>query len=138
MKRGLILALALCACAPSRQPVQVWEGSGRVLLRDQHYRLTFTVNDQTHDLRGQLLNKTSGDIFQVSGTFLPVAGAAELTAQVTAGSGVKLNASLLGFGISGIGLKSDAMLVGHVVGPVFSGSLRVNGIEYPISLTRTQ
>lgn len=138
MKRLLLLPLLLVACAPLSQSVQVWEGSGRVLLRDQHYRLTFTVNDQTHDLRGQLENRTSGDRFEVEGTFLPTQGGATLTAAVSAGNGVKLNASILGFGVSNVALKSGALLTGQVVGQTLSGELRINGLAYPVSLMRTR
>lgn len=105
MRRLLLPVLALTACAPQAQPVQVWEGSGRVLLRDQSYRLTFTVNDQTHALRGVLENRTSGVKYLVDGTFLPVQGGAEVTAKVTAGDGAKLNASILGFGVSNVALR---------------------------------
>lgn len=138
MKRLLPLLLPLAACAPQVQPVQVWEGTGRVLLREQSYRLTFTVNDQTHDLRGQLENRSSGDTFLVKGTYLPLLGEAEITAEVTAGSSTKLGASIFGVGISGISLKSDALLSGRVVQNVFNGNLRVNGISYPVTLNRVK
>lgn len=136
----LVGAMALCcvvaSCAPQAQPVQIWEGTGRIALREQAYRLTFTVNDSTHELKGQLQNRSSGDTFLVTGTYLPVVGGAEVTAQVTAGGGATLNASLLGFGISGVSLKSDALLTGQIKGEVFSGALRVNGLAYPLALTR--
>lgn len=144
MNRLLLLPLLLLAsCAPQSQsmqgqPVQVWEGTGRVLLRDQHYRLTFTVNNQTHDLKGQLENRTSGDRFKVKGTYLPTQVGATLTAEVSAGEGVNLHASILGFGISNVALKSGALLTGQAVGQTFSGELRINGLAYPISLIRTR
>ena len=135
---GLVL-LALTACAPQLQtPVQVWEGTGRVLLREQSYRLTFSADPQTHQLAGTLENRSSGDRFQASGTLLPVEGGAELTAQITAGSGARLNASVLGFGVSGLSLKADALLSGRVAGEVFQGSLRVNGVAYPLELRRVR
>ena len=137
MKRLLPL-LVLTACAPKPQPVQVWEGSGRVLLRDQAYRLTFTVNDQTHALRGQLENRSNGVKYLVDGTFLPVQGGAEITAKVTAGEGAKLNASILGFGLSNVAVKSDALLTGRVAGHTFNAELTVNGVRYDVQFTRSQ
>lgn len=137
MKR-LLLLLLLPSCAPQVQPVQVWEGTGRVLLREQTYRLTFTVNDQTHDLRGQLENRSSGDTFLVKGTYLPLQGEAEMTAEVTAGSNTKLGASIFGVGISGISLKSDGLISGRIAQNVFTGNLRVNGLAYPLTMTRVR
>lgn len=137
MRRLLLPVLALTACAPQPQPVQVWQGSGRVLLRDQSYRLTFTVNDQTHALRGVLENRTSGVKYLVDGTFLPVQGGAEVTAKVTAGDGAKLNASILGFGVSNVALKSDALLSGRVTGNVFDAQLTVNGVRYAVPFIRS-
>ncbi|RJF73471.1 hypothetical protein D3875_19900 [Deinococcus cavernae] len=137
MKRLLPL-LALSACAPRPQPVQVWEGSGRVLLQEQLYRLTFTVNDQTHALRGQLQNRNNGVNYFVDGTFLPVQGGAEITAKASAGDGAKLNASLLGFGVSNITPKSDALLTGRVTGNTFDATLTVNGLRYSVAFTRMQ
>jgi len=142
MKRLLLLPLALAACAPGvtgRQPVQVYEGAGRVLLREQRYRLTFTVNERTHELTGTLENLTSRDRFEAWGTLLPFAeNEAELTVQVTAGSSPTLNASILGVGISGVSLKSDALLTGRVTGEVFSGNLLVNRVPYPVTLRRVR
>lgn len=142
MRRLLLLPLALVACAPSvtgTQPVHVYEGAGRVLLREQHYRLTFTVNERTHELTGTLENLTSRDRFGVRGNLLPVARTeAELTAQVTAGDSPTLNASILGVGISGVTLKSGALLTGRVVGEVFSGKLLVNRVPYPVTLRRVR
>ncbi|MHA0034304.1 hypothetical protein [Deinococcus sp. PESE-13] len=138
---GLGLALlSLSACAPQlqSQSVEVWEGTGRVLLREQSYRLTFSADPRTHQLAGTLENRSSGDRFQASGTLLPVAEGAELTAQITAGSGARLSASVLGFGVSGVALKSDALLTGRVAGAVFKGSLRVNGVAYPLELRRVR
>lgn len=142
MRRLLLPALVLSACAPTvtdRQPVQVYEGTGRVLLREQRYRLVFTVNERTHELAGTLENQSSKDRFEARGTLLPILGSeAELTVQVTAGSSPALNASILGVGISGVTLKSDALLTGRVVDGVFTGTLLVNKIPYPITLRRVQ
>lgn len=142
MKWLLFLPLTLGACAPAvtgRQSVQIYEGTGRVLLREQHYRLTFTVNERTHELTGTLENLTSRDRFGARGTLLPVAEReAELTVQVTAGESPTLDASILGVGISGISLKSGALLTGRVVGEVFSGNLLVNRVPYPVTLRRVR
>ncbi|GGO21770.1 hypothetical protein [Deinococcus humi] len=140
MRRLLPLALLLAACAPAvrPQPVQTWEGSARVLLSVQQYRLTFTVDPVSHALSGTLANLSSGDRFEASGTLLPAGDAAELTAQVTPGSAPRLNAGILGFGISGLSLKAEAMLSGQITGELFAGSLRVNGLRYPLTLRRVQ
>lgn len=138
MKRLILPLLALTACAPNPQPVQVWEGSGRVLLQEQSYRLTFTVNDQTHALRGQLENRSNGAKYLLDGTFLPVQGGAEVTANASPGQGAKVNASILGFGVSQLALKSDAMLTGRVVGRTFDAQLTVNGVRYSVKFTRSQ
>lgn len=134
------LALLLAACAPAvrPQPVQVWEGSARVLLTEQRYRLTFTVNPVNYALSGTLANLSSGDRFEAAGTLLPGAGGTELSAQVTPGTAPRLNAGILGFGISGVSLKSGAFLSGQVRGGLFDGSLRVSGIRYPLTLRRVQ
>lgn len=134
------LALTLCACAPrvQSQPVQIWEGSGRVALQEQHYRLTFTADQQTHALSGTLENLKSGDRFLASGSLLPTSDSAELTAYLSAGGGAKLGASALGVGVSGVALKADALLSGRVAGEVFSGTLRVNGVAYPLELRRVR
>lgn len=140
---GLLL-LALTGCAPAVQvpaqahPVQVWEGTGRVLLREQGYRLTFTADPRTHLLSGTLENRSSGDRFQATGTLLPGPDGAELTAHITAGNGARLSASVLGLGVSGLALKSDALLSGRVAGEVFRGALRVNGVAYPVELRRVR
>jgi hypothetical protein len=140
LRRLLPLALLLAACAPAvrPQPVQVWEGSARVLLSVQQYRLTFTVDPLSHALSGTLANLSSGDRFEASGTLLPAIEGAELTAQVTPGSAPQLNAGILGFGISGLSLKSEALLSGQISGDLFSGSLRVSGLRYPLTLRRIQ
>lgn len=140
LKRLLPLALLLAACAPAvrPQPVQVWEGSARVLLTVQQYRLTFTVDPVTHALSGTLANLSSGDRFEAGGTLLPAGDGAELTAQVTPGNAPRLNAGILGFGVSGVSLKADAFLSGQIKENLFSGSLRVNGIRYPLTLRRVQ
>lgn len=140
MRRALLLPLLLGACAPAArpQPVQVWEGSARVLLTVQHYRLIFTVDPVSHALSGTLANLSSGDRFEAAGTLLPAGDVAELSAQVTPGNAPRLNAGILGFGISGVTLKSDAFLSGQVRGGLFDGSLRVNGVRYPLTLRRVQ
>ncbi|MDV6375210.1 hypothetical protein [Deinococcus arenicola] len=140
MKRLIPLALLLAACAPAArpQPVQVWEGSARVLLTVQAYRLTFTVNPVSYALSGTLANLSSGDRFEGTGTLLPSGDGAELSVQVTPGTVPRLNAGILGFGIGGVSLKADAFLSGQVKGDLFDGSLRVNGIRYPLTLRRVQ
>ncbi|WP_226342648.1 hypothetical protein [Deinococcus sp. AJ005] len=140
MKRLLPIALLLAACAPAvrPQPVQVWEGSARVLLTVQQYRLTFTVNPVNYALSGTLANLSSGDRFEATGTLLPGTDGAEMSVQVTPGNVPRLNAGILGFGISGVALKSDAFLSGQVRDGLFDGSLRVNGIRSPMTLRRVQ
>lgn len=135
-----VFALALAACTPALkpQPVQVWEGSARILLRTQDYRLTFTVDPVTHLLSGSLENRSSGDRFGAQGTLLTGPYGAELTAQLTAGEAPRFNASVLGFGVSGVSPKADALLGGRVAGDLFTGSLRVAGVRYPLSLNRVQ
>lgn len=118
------------------QAVEVWEGSARVLLREQRYRLTFTVRPTDYALSGTLENVSSGDRFALSGTRLPVPGGAELTAQVTAGPSTRLNVNVLGVGLTGVGPKSDALLSGRVTGDLFQDSLRVNGVAYDLELRR--
>lgn len=132
-----LLGGLLVGCAPSAQPVQTWEGSARVALREQRYRLTFTVNDQTHDLRGQLENRTSGDRFSVSGTWLPVGASATVTAQVSPGESPTLRASLLGFGVGDLPLKASALLTATVSGTNMAGELRIGGLNYPVQFRRT-
>ena len=138
MKRLLPIALLLSACAPttSSQPVQLWEGSARILLSVQRYRLTFTENPVTHDIRGTLENRTSGDSFQAEGTLLPISGGAILSAQITAGDSPKLRASILGFGIQDISLKGGALLAGTIQNDMLNGSLRINGIRYGLNMKR--
>lgn len=140
MKPALLLPLLLAACVPAArpQPVQVWEGSARVLLTVQQYRLTFTVDPVSHALSGTLANLSSGDRFEAGGTLLPAGDAAELSAQVTPGDAPRVHAGILGFGISGVTLKSDAFLSGQVRDGLFDGSLRVNGVRYPLTLRRVQ
>lgn len=140
MKRLLPLALALAACAPApgAQPVQVWEGSARVLLSVQRYRLTFTENPVTHEIRGTLDNRTSGDSFQAEGTLLPITGGAILSAQVTAGDSPRLRAGVLGFGVEDISLKGGALLTGTVLGDTLTGGLRINGVRYGLSMKRVR
>ncbi|SMB93096.1 hypothetical protein [Deinococcus hopiensis] len=137
----LLLPLSLGACTPAMnsQPVQVFEGTGRVLLREQRYRLVFTVDPKTHELNGTLENQTSKDRFEAQGTLLPVsAEEAELTVRVAVGNSLTLNASVLGFGINGVSLKSDALLTGRVVGEVFTGNLLVNRVPYRVTLRRVR
>lgn len=139
-KKGwqVLLGLVLVSCVPQPKPqeVQVWEGSAYILFQKQEYRLVTTINNSTHELKGTLENKTSGDRFNAAGTFLPLGREAELTAEITAQSGVKLRASILGFGIEDLALKANALLSGRVVNKVFKGSLRVNGITYPLTMNR--
>lgn len=132
---GIVL---LTSCVPLLKPqeVQVWEGSTYILFQKQEYRLIVTINQATHDLKGTLENKTSGDRFNAAGTFLPLEDAAELTAEITAQSGVKLKASVLGFGIEDLALKANALLSGRVDQDVFKGSLRVNGVNYPLTMKK--
>lgn len=132
---GIVL-LTSCVLSPKPQEVQVWEGRTYILFQKQEYRLIATVNQATHDLKGTLENKTSGDRFNAAGTFLPLEDSAELTAEITAQSGVKLKASILGFGIEDLALKANALLSGRVYKDIFKGSLRVNGVTYPLTMKR--
>lgn len=145
MNRAPLLALAAalslplpgCAPAPQAQPVEVWTGQAQVLLTTQRYRLTYTVNPGTYELKGTLENLTSRDRFVVEGTSLPAEGGAEVSMIVTAQDGLRLNASILGFGFSNLALKAGAVLSARQVGTRMTGRLNVNGIGYPISFTRS-
>lgn len=140
MRRLLPLALLLAACAPAptAQPVQVWEGSARVVLSVQLYCLTFTGNLQTHEIRGTLQNRSSGDTFQASGTLLPTEDGDVLSAQVLAGDSPKFQASLLGFGVQNVSFKSGALLTGTIRSETLSGHLRIAGVRYPLSMRRVR
>ncbi|MFC4425300.1 hypothetical protein [Deinococcus navajonensis] len=137
-----MLALSLLgACTPAAhlvQPVEVYEGQARILLLEQPYRLTFTVNPTTHELRGTLEQRRTADRFEVSGTLLDTAEGEEVTAQVSAGAAPRFNASLLGFGVTGLSLKADALLTGRIRNRILEGSLRVGGVRYPLHMRRVQ
>ena len=125
LSAALLLTATACVPAPQVQPVEVWEGHAQVLLTRQQYRLTFTVNGGTHDLRGTLENLSSRDRFLVAGTALPAGD-------------VRLNASILGFGFTNLSLKANAVLSARQTGRTMTGKLNVNGLGYPITLTRVQ
>ncbi|MFC4639415.1 hypothetical protein [Deinococcus hohokamensis] len=144
MKRPLLafaLMSVLGACTPAAGPtqmVQVYEGQARILLLPQPYRLTFTVNPATHELRGTLEQRRTGDRFEVTGTLLDTADGEELTAQVSAGAAPRFNATLLGFGVTGLSLKADALLSGRISHRVLDGHLRVGGVRYALTMRRVQ
>lgn len=131
-----MLLLAACAPAPARQPVHTFEGSARVLLTVQTYRLTFTENPVTHEIRGTLVNRTSGDAFQASGTLLPGTDGDVLTADIRAGESPRVNATVFGIGLRDVPLKAGALLSGTVRGETFTGSLRVNGFSSALNMKR--
>ncbi|PNY83143.1 hypothetical protein CVO96_16395 [Deinococcus koreensis] len=134
------LALPLGACAPvtTAQPVQVWEGSARVVISVQRYRLTFTENVQTHEIRGTLDNRTSGDSFLAAGTLLPTPEGDTLSAQISAGESPRLRASLLGFGVQDVPLKAGALLSGTIRGETLTGNLTINGLRHGLSMKRVR
>ena len=109
-----------------------------MVLAVQQYRLTFTENPQTHDIRGTLENRSSGNTFQASGTLLPTADGDVLSAQVTAGESPKLQASILGFGFQDVSLKSGALLTGTIRGETLSGTLRIGGVRSGLSMKRVR
>ena len=61
-----------------------------------------------------------------------------LTAKIDPGDTPRLNASLLGFGISNVPLKASGTLSATVTASRLIGTLRVNGISYPVTLTRVR
>ncbi|UBV41537.1 hypothetical protein LAJ19_07630 [Deinococcus taeanensis] len=132
----LPLGTLLGACAPVTQanPTLTYAGEVRVLLRPQRVRVTYTVNPVTHDARGQYRNLSSGDSFALRGTQLPGPAGAVLTATIDPGETPRLNASLLGFGVSNVPLKAAGLLTGTVTGETLTGTLRVNGLAYPFTL----
>ena len=134
----LLLTATACVPAPQVQLVEVWVGHAQVLLTRQQYRLTFTVNGGTHDLRGTLENLSSRDRFLVAGTALPAGDGREVSMTVTAQDGVRLNASILGFGFTNLSLKANAVLSARQTGRTMTGKLNVNGLGHPITLPRVQ
>ncbi|WP_309572315.1 hypothetical protein [Deinococcus sp.] len=138
MKRALpaLLVLASCAPTPAAQPVQVFEGSARVLLTVQSYRLTFTEDASTHTIRGTLENRTSGDTFAAQGTLLTQLDGQVLTAEISAGDVPHINATVFGFGVKDLAVKAGAQLSGTITGDVFTGNLRVNGFKSALSMNR--
>ena len=138
MNRYLPLLLLLASCAPTstRQTVQVFEGSARVLLTIQSYRLSFTEEPSTHTIRGTLENRTSGDTFSAQGTLLPGPDGTVLTAEVSAGDVPHINATVFGFGVKDLPLKAGAQLNGIISGNSLTGSLRVNGFKSALTMTR--
>ena len=140
MRRIVLAALFLVACAPApaRQPVHTFEGSARVLLTVQTYRLTFTENRVTHEIRGTLVNRTSGDAFQATGTLLPATDGDLLTADISAGDSPRLNATVFGIGLRDVPLKAGALLSGTIRHDAFAGSLRVNGFSSALNMQRVQ
>lgn len=134
-----VLAL-LTACAPATQtqPTFTYEGETRFLLLPQKLRVTYTVNPVTHEARGEYRNVSSGDTFTLTGTQLPAPDGETLTAKIDPGDTPRLNASLLGFGISNVPLKASGTLAATVTPARLSGTLRVNGISYPLTLNRVR
>ncbi|GGK92358.1 hypothetical protein [Deinococcus radiotolerans] len=145
MKRPLALSvlplvISLSACAPTTQtqPTFTYEGEARFLLLPQKLRVTYTVNPVTHEARGEYRNLSSGDTFTLSGTQLPTSDGETLTAKIDPGDSPRLNASLLGFGISNVPLKASGTLAATVTATRLTGTLRVNGISYPVRLPRVR
>ncbi|GHF29034.1 hypothetical protein HNQ07_000915 [Deinococcus metalli] len=134
----LLLLLAACAPAPARPAVQSFEGSARVLLTVQSYRLTYTEDPATHAIRGTLENRSSGDAFRAEGTLLPGPDGDILTADVSAGDVPRVNATVFGFGIKDLPLKAGAQLSGTIRGDLLRGSLRVNGFRSALTMTRVR
>ncbi|AKH16188.1 MULTISPECIES: hypothetical protein [Deinococcus] len=134
-----VLAL-LSACAPTAQtqPTYTYEGEARFLLLPQKLRVTYTVNPGTHEARGEYRNLSSGDTFTLTGTQLPGPDGETLTAKIDPGDTPRLNASLLGFGISNVPLKASGTLSATITATRLSGTLRVNGLSYPVTLTRVR
>ncbi|AWT35977.1 hypothetical protein GCM10008956_03020 [Deinococcus arenae] len=141
MKPLTILPLLglLAACAPTTQaqPTYTFEGNTRFVFLVQKIRLTYTVNPVTHEARGEYRNLSSGDTFTLRGTHLPSARGDLLTATIDPGDTPRLNASLLGLGIGNVPLKASGTLAATITAGTLTGTLRVNGFNYPITLTRT-
>ncbi len=134
-----VLAL-LIACAPATQtqPTYTYEGEARFLLLPQKLRVTYTLNPGTHEVRGEYRNLSSGDTFTLTGTQLPAPDGDTLTAKIDPGDSPRLNASLLGFGISNVPLKASGTLAATLTATRLVGTLRVNGISYPVTLNRVR
>ncbi|MBZ9753099.1 hypothetical protein K7W42_19870 [Deinococcus sp. HMF7604] len=138
MKRGWPVLVLLAACAPTQQaqPVMTYEGEVRFLLLPQRLRITYTVNPVTHSVSGTYRNLSSGDAFVLEGTLLPGPDGATLTARITPAETARLNASVLGFGVSNIPLKASATLSALVGQDTLNGALTVNALRYPVTLKR--
>ncbi|GGR80309.1 hypothetical protein [Deinococcus sedimenti] len=134
-----VLAL-LSACAPATQtqPTSTYEGEARFLLLPQKLRVTYTVNPGTHEVRGEYRNLSSRDTFTLTGTQLTGPDGETLTAKIDPGDTPRLNASLLGFGISNVPLKASGTLSATVTATRLIGTLRVNGLSYPVTLNRVR
>ncbi|MBZ9712113.1 hypothetical protein [Deinococcus multiflagellatus] len=131
---SLAAGLAACAPAPQAQPVMTYEGEVRVLLLPQRVRVSYTVNPLTHEVKGAYRNLSSGDTFVLEGTLLPGPEGDTLTARITPAETARLNASVLGFGISNIPLKAGATLSAVQVRNLLTGTLTVNAVRYPLTL----
>lgn len=140
MKRAALpLAVLLAACAPATQPaaqpVYSYAGEARFLLTPQKIRVTYTVDTVTHEARGEYRNLTSGGTFILRGTQLPrPGGAATLTATVDPGDTPRLNASLLGFGVSNVPLRASGLLSATVTDTILGGTLTVGGVKHNLIL----
>ena len=117
--------------------MQVWEGEGRVLLQQQKYRLTFSVEPKSHQLSGTLENQKTGDRFLATGSLLPTSGGAELTAYLSAGGGAKLRglaaaiSDALGFRVE---VASPWLTVQTDQAGVDTGYLQTNAPEFTVPL----
>lgn len=107
----LLGLLAACAPTTQAQPTYTFEGNTRFVFLVQKIRVTYTVNPVTHEARGEYRNLSSGDT-------------------------PRLNASLLGLGIGNVPLKASGTLAATITAGTLTGTLRVNGFNYPITLTR--
>ncbi|WP_291429495.1 hypothetical protein [Deinococcus sp.] len=139
MKRAALpLALLLAACAPAThpaaQPVYSYVGETRFLLTPQKIRVTYTVDPVTHEARGEYRNLSSGGAFTLRGTQLPGPGGAALTATIDPGDTPRLNASLLGFGVSNVPLKASGLLSATVTDTILGGTLTVGGVKHTVIL----
>ncbi|GAA5435849.1 hypothetical protein [Deinococcus aquaticus] len=134
----LALPVLLAACAPATQPaaqpVYSYAGEARFLLTPQKIRVTYTVDPVTHEARGEYRNLTSGGTFILRGTQLPRPGGATLTATIDPGDTPRLNASLLGFGVSNVPLRASGLLGATVTSTILSGTLTVGGVKHNVTL----